>query len=104
MLMAAGIGRRAVVVIGRKGVMEYDERASTGPAGADDSRVFRSIELWLPLAADANERYRWGYGGPGIERLILAALPDLERADSSDAARAVLWFCHQRQCNVEARR
>jgi hypothetical protein len=84
--------------------MGHDALARATPAKADDAWLHRSIELWLPLATDANERYDWGYGGHDIERLIIIALPDLERIDSSDAARAVLWYCHRRQHHAGAGR
>ncbi|MBX0330729.1 hypothetical protein K2Z83_24020 [Oscillochloris sp. ZM17-4] len=56
----------------------------------------RLIEGWLPLAQEANQRYGWDLDAPALESLIMSAATALERAGSTVASYAILWFAYQR--------
>ncbi|MBX0326228.1 hypothetical protein K2Z83_00785 [Oscillochloris sp. ZM17-4] len=56
----------------------------------------RALEVWLPLAEEANARYGWRLGPAALEALVMRALPSLAESRSALAARAILWAAQKR--------
>jgi len=67
---------------------------------ADRVSWLRLLECWLPLAQELNVRQGWGYDTQGIERLILAAAPQLSQAGSLAHACQIFWVQHLRQRSI----
>lgn len=57
----------------------------------------RVLECWLPLAQEINQTHGWGYDARALERLVLLAIPALQRTHNSLTARAVLWHYYRQQ-------
>lgn len=65
-------------------------------ADRHEQRVLRlrQLECWLPLAQAVSDAEGWPSDGAVLETLVIAALPDLMQACSSDEARAILRHVH----------
>ncbi len=51
----------------------------------------RLLEVWLPIATNANERYGWKLTRGDLETLVFETLVKLQQSSSTLEAYGILW-------------
>lgn len=54
----------------------------------------RLLEVWLPVATNANEQYKWKLTREELETLVFETLEQLQHSSSTLEAYGILWQQH----------